>query len=545
MKFNKLSKIFLVLSFFVFMVFSVRPASADNDPAGCTLNSAGVAIGVFRADGVTPVVGTVQSGETIRYQSTLFNGPAPTFCNFSGGTLVITTPDGAVHDVTPGGGIPLVTDGGPFLSALVNYAVSEGDVSGGSLQATTQYTNGESHLGESHQQANAGPNGIAVAYEDVNVEVEKDANPSFDSECTWTIDKSVDVVQHDLTTGDSGTSNYDVLVSSDCTDTNFAATGTITVHNPALFADAIVASLDDDVSGVVATVDCTGDPSFVGFPHTLAPGETLTCTYSASLPDGDPRTNTATATTSGDVGGGEGTAQVDFTGVDPTDTTLADVTVEDTFAGALGGCNAFDEDGSCLFEYARTFTCDQDAGQHDNTATIVETGQSDSESVVVTCTPPVLGCTLTQGYWKTHSDQGPAPYDSEGWGGLGDFDGDTVNEEEAEAFYSSGKSWLQVFNTAPKGNAYYILAHQYMAAVLNAATGANVPSEVQDAMDDAAALFGTYTPAQVAAMKGNNPVRQQFVNLAGVLGDYNEGTIGPGHCTDGNSSTPTPPGGEV
>ena len=76
--------------------------------------------------------------------------------------------------------------------------------------------------------------------------------------------------------------------------------------------------------------------------------------------------------------------------------------------------------------------------------------------------PP--GCSLTQGYWKTHSDRGPAPYDAEGWGALGDVDGDGVEEEEGEAFFDSDQTWYQVFWTSPKGgNAWYILAHQYMA----------------------------------------------------------------------------------
>jgi hypothetical protein len=45
-------------------------------------------------------------------------------------------------------------------------------------------------------------------------------------------------------------------------------------------------------------------------------------------------------------------------------------------------------------------------------------------------------------------------------------------------------------------------------------------------------LFSTYTPAQVAAMRGNNPVRQQFISLAYTLDQYNNGYIGPGHCSE-------------
>ena len=52
------------------------------------------------------------------------------------------------------------------------------------------------------------------------------------------------------------------------------------------------------------------------------------------------------------------------------------------------------------------------------------------------------------------------------------------------------------------------------------------------AIGTAAGLFSTYTPAQIAALKGNDPLRQQFISLGGLLGSYNEGAIGPGHCSE-------------
>jgi hypothetical protein len=56
------------------------------------------------------------------------------------------------------------------------------------------------------------------------------------------------------------------------------------------------------------------------------------------------------------------------------------VDVNDSVAGSLG---TFTDDGQATYE--RTFTCPDDAGENDNTATIVETGQSDSQSVSVHC----------------------------------------------------------------------------------------------------------------------------------------------------------------
>ena len=126
------------------------------------------------------------------------------------------------------------------------------------------------------------------------------------------------------------------------------------------------------------------------------------------------------------------------------------------------------------------------------------------------------GCTHTQGYWKTHSKHGPAPYDPT-WAKL-----DDDNEDDSDMmFYNSGKSWYEVFWTPVRGNIYYQLAHQYMAARLSELSGASVPAEVQTAMDDAEYLF-------------NNPenLSKEHIYLAELLDDYNNGIIGPGHCDD-------------
>jgi hypothetical protein len=135
-------------------------------------------------------------------------------------------------------------------------------------------------------------------------------------------------------------------------------------------------------------------------------------------------------------------------------------------------------------------------------------------------------CTLTQGYWKTHSTYGPASKPDATWnllpGGAGP---NTV-------FFLSGASWYQVFWTAPAGNAYYNLADQYMAARLNILDGASAPASVSNAITAATALFNAYKPAQIAALKGSDALRKQFVELAGILGSYNEGLIGPGHCDE-------------
>jgi hypothetical protein len=124
--------------------------------------------------------------------------------------------------------------------------------------------------------------------------------------------------------------------------------------------------------------------------------------------------------------------------------------------------------------------------------------------------PPPGGCTYTQGYWKTHSASGPAPYD-DGWKNIG-------ASEENTAFFTSGKTWLELWNTPPRGSAYIQLAHQYMAAKLNVLNGASAPADVASAIAAAETYFSTGTGS--------------ITGLATLLDQYNNGLVGPGHCSD-------------
>ena len=163
---------------------------------------------------------------------------------------------------------------------------------------------------------------------------------------------------------------------------------------------------------------------------------------------------------------------------------------------------------------------------HPNMASFVtndtETTGSDTWTVNATVACGT-GCSLTPGYWKTHSAFGPAPFDDT-W--------DQLANDENTPFFSSGKTYYQALWTAPSGNAYYILAHAYIAAQLNQLNGASIPTNVLTAFNSATTLFGTYSPAQVAALRGNSPIRAQFISLAGILDAYNNGITGPGHCSE-------------
>ena len=148
----------------------------------------------------------------------------------------------------------------------------------------------------------------------------------------------------------------------------------------------------------------------------------------------------------------------------------------------------------------------------------METGQHDSASVNVTCTPPPApGCTATLGYWKTHSTYGPASKPDATWNLVGGPDA---------AFFSSGKSWYQLFWTPVGGNAYVNLAHQYMAARLNVLAGASTTPQVDAALAWATTFFSTYTPSSTLTKAAEEPGARE----CRPPGRLQQRRIGPGHC---------------
>lgn len=336
----------------------------------------------------------------------------------------------------------------------------------------------------------------------------------------WTIKKTADNTELTLYPGQKFQVYYGVTIDASSTDSDWRVGGLITIHNPNA-VEAVIKSVEDEVSPDIAAsfIGCleVGGGGPVTFPYTLAAGGDLGCNYNVNLPDGAWRTNTATVVTSGDVPGNSFSADVDF--ADPVIEEVDEcIHVNDTYEGDLGQF--------CIGEvllwhtivYDRWIGPFDEPGTYDvdNTASFVtnDTKATGEDSLTVVVTVP--GCTLTQGYWKNHSKYGRAPYD-DAWDNL-----------EDEMFFKSSQTYYEVLKTAPKGgNAYYQLAHQYIAAQLNMLNGAS-GSSIQAAFDDATELLENTTPDKVRLMKGS--AKGEWTNLAGILSSYNEGWIGPGHC---------------
>lgn len=336
----------------------------------------------------------------------------------------------------------------------------------------------------------------------------------------WTIEKSVSPASWELETGQSGTSTYTVTVTKSTASEAIWVDGKVCVENVSAaptenlkVVDRLQALLGDDVITLASV------PLDMSINPVLDPGESQCYPYSIPFTpvDGATYRNNARVTVTNDprdpgeeMGPNE---KVDFE-LPPSTVVNGSVNVDDT----NGMSWLFTDSGTQT--YTKTFRCDEDKGTHDNTATIRETGQSDDARVTVTCKPPPppsSGCSLTQGYWKTHSKYaGAKKYDAR-WALIG----------EDTTFFLSGKTWYQAINTSSAGgNAYYILAHQYIAARLNLAGGASSTPAVNAALAAATAFYNTYTPTSVLS----DALRAQVIGWAGTLGDYNEGRIGPGHC---------------
>lgn len=126
--------------------------------------------------------------------------------------------------------------------------------------------------------------------------------------------------------------------------------------------------------------------------------------------------------------------------------------------------------------------------------------------------PPDHGCTFTQGYYKNKGEDLSKAYD---------FDGGTDNGYD-------------VLWTKPRGNPYYILAHQYITADLNLMGGAVMPPYVDAAFDAATAYYADpdVSPATPLGAGGTEYTKDEITGWSEILDDFNNGVSigGPPHC---------------
>ena len=333
--------------------------------------------------------------------------------------------------------------------------------------------------------------------------VERTTEVSLDRRYAWAIDLTTTASNLVLAEGQIFDVRYGVHLTRTWEDA-WRVAGTITIANPAPFA-ATITGVVDRFGETTPPVDCG-----VTFPFDLAPGATLSCTENLAGSAPIERGVVEVATT-----GCVGPASAAFR-FDPREVTLREtdecVGVTDSVEGWLGRTC---EDAT--YEFTRSFGpyCSGDSGELASTASFESNDTcliaSDSETVTYSVPRRWIGCTLTAGYWKTHSSYGPAHFD-DAWLALGPAGADTM-------FFASGKTYYEQLWTEPQGSAYDILAHAYIAAKLNALNEA-AWGVVDKALARAEAIFVT------------GAERDEMIELASYLDAYSTGDIGPGHCSE-------------
>jgi hypothetical protein len=118
-------------------------------------------------------------------------------------------------------------------------------------------------------------------------------------------------------------------------------------------------------------------------------------------------------------------------------------------------------------------------------------------------------CPHTIGYWKNHNAYASNPSQRIAW---------PISEDSS----GCGYTWLEVLNEEPLGDAWLIVAKQWIAAVLNWSVGAEMPPDVYNALNWAGAYLND---CEIA-----DEDREAALAYAAQLDAYNNGLAGVPAC---------------
>lgn len=296
-----------------------------------------------------------------------------------------TDPENYVDLVVDGSGALIDWQASITMDAVYLKAAAEGN-----LYVYAPEVGSDTYLGSpdlAHQISH-----VEFCY-DYELVVGKTAQSEREETYGWTITKSVDDPSHSGFPGDSFTSSYEVRVERTVT-ADESITGTITITNPA--PAPVSFTVSDVVDGTV--------PADVSCPSLTVPAwRTVVCSYTV---ESGGSSNTATVTASGLL---VGSASVTVPVVpDPSPTIIGYPSVNITDTSGEG----WEASDSATFSYARNFTCSTDAADYTNgvytaeipnTATIVESAQSDDASVTTSCYLPLIEKTAVPSYTRNYS----------------------------------------------------------------------------------------------------------------------------------------------
>jgi hypothetical protein len=357
--------------------------------------------------------------------------------------------------------------------------------------------------------ADDGAENVGVAEAACHATVSKTVVTSIARSWAWDIEKTVTPSALTLPVRETGKVNYEVMMTPTMTN-EFKVDGEITLSN-GFDVDVEVTSITDTI---MEGDTPTAIPVEVLCPSNVVEAMgTLTCTYSAILPDATTRMNRVEVVSGGITESAE--EEIAFAD-EPTTETDECVAVSDSMAGPLGEICAKDEVLSIFYESAigPYEICGEQQAIANNASFVTNDTETKGEATA-TLTVDVLcrGCTLTLGYWKNHADSSQMRFDDT-WLEIG--------AAGAASVFCGDKTYLEVLQTPPRGDAFYILAHQYIAAKLNGLAGADQDGMTAEAFDAAAVCLA---PPYACS-------RAEMLEYASTLDAYNNGLTGPGHCSE-------------
>ena len=256
---------------------------------------------------------------------------------------------------------------------------------------------------------------------------------------SWTIDKECCPSELTLPSDGTGVVQYTVTCANTHTDGSFAVQRGRDHHEQRRIGDHDQWGGGGDRAGHRGDGELRGD-----VPLSTGGGGQLVCSYSATLPDTTTRNVNVTVMENG-------TSCFYQTAADFASATIAEIdeciNVVDSWQGFLGTCCA--GQAPTPFTYCREIGPICVCGDWPVTNTVHFTTNDTLTTGCDSCTMCVhvpCRCTRTPGYWKTHSEFGPAPYDAT-WAQL--------PSGASTTFFLSGKTYYQVLWTPRQGTALH------------------------------------------------------------------------------------------
>lgn len=255
---------------------------------------------------------------------------------------------------------------------------------------------------------------LAAGQSGTTLSATKTATGNWTRSFTWTIDKSVTHPTWNLFDGDDGTSQYTVAVTKSSGTDALTVSGQVCVTNGGDISTHGLQILDviQTKSGAGQYQDYSSTQLDLSAKPELAAGESHCYPYEipfTPVNDALYRNVARVSITnhSGWLPGGphcEGPDPCSFGPEPKTDFSLSEspTLVNDSVHVTDTNGQSWEFSASGLQQYTKKFSCPEDSGTHDNTATITETGQSDSASVVVHCYDPSVTKTALTSFDRTY-----------------------------------------------------------------------------------------------------------------------------------------------